>query len=239
MNGSVAPSYMSSLPPSPSGVGRGAPFALSGNYDGPSQVSSELGSARSGGQVSASMRSRARPPLMAPYANDDYPPPTPSDAASRSGRSTPEEIPVFRQNGKGPAHKGTKDRDGRSRLLDDCDSTASGARIPPSQQRPNTAHCGSRDMADCLSWPAKRESFRPRIDASRPGKRYGERGAAQEILPWAAQSADPDFNNRSPHQRSRVAPFGTDADMRHRRPEDAGSADYQPANQVDPRNRPF
>jgi len=68
---------------------------------------------------------------------------------------------------------------------------------------------------------------------------YGEREAARGILPWDGSEGktEEDWELQRGFERPVVksifdAPFGTDADLRHGRPEDAGTADYLPHHQI-------
>lgn len=111
-----------------------------------------------------------------------------------------------------------------------------------SSTRGGYARQSESNMADCLAWPASRTPDMPGMESVRRGKRGGyeeDRGTAREILPWATSpNVDAGFQ-RLPHQSIYAAPFGTDADMAYRRREEAGTADYLPANQMHRGDVPF
>lgn len=137
---------------------------------------------------------------------------------------------------------------GRDFLSWDTDNQGprGGARTPP----PSTRYRGIRgaseashqalrasdNMADCLAWPTSR-SFAPDDGSSRHGKRYAPREAATSIVPrektpvWSKMGgygegvSDSGFDAQSA-LRDQV-PFGTEADLDWREPEDAGTDEYK------------
>lgn len=73
-----------------------------------------------------------------------------------------------------------------------------------------------------LQWAEKQE------DEQRPGRRLYSRGrvSASESAPYGRSS---DVSQHVPDTRSSAVPFGTDQDLRLRRPEDAGTDEYRAA----------
>jgi hypothetical protein len=220
-----------------------------------------------------SSASRAQASVRAPYATEDYQPPTPS-GASRSSRSTPN-APGFRPpsapvssrpasgsdagarggypQGRGPGADpsvrhmkepsvgGTPRRRSqpRSDIQNGVGGSASRGSTPPPQVRRGPA---DNNMADCLSWPESNgpSGREPGRGDARFGKRYVARAPARDILPQPDTPYDSGSGaQQQPPPNVYAAPFGTDADCMLRRPEDGGTAEYQPASAENPRARRF
>lgn len=92
------------------------------------------------------------------------------------------------------------------------------------------------NMADCLQWPASR----PPGQQDRPSKRfYGGRDAANGIVPGDfpddhSEGLDSGYRDNRYYEdfELRVAPYGTERDYAHQRPEHAGTHEYQPADKI-------
>jgi hypothetical protein len=253
---SATPTPLNSVPPSPSSVSARAPFAAGGTWavearrSAAGSAPSENGSCP-GGQA----------PLHTPWATGDVHP-GPS-SASRSGRSTPiasSSRPPSAPAGVRPSStrgtRGYPQGDNADMLRWDTKETSSGS--TPRQMRQSGQSRGAvrgstppprwqgraagidNNMADCLSWPDARGP----VQDARLGKRfYAANAPASEILP----QADTPFEHRNgPNSQQRgiftptyAAPYGTEADYGLKRPEDGGTAEYQPAFVENPRARRF
>jgi len=140
-----------------------------------------------------------------------------------------------------PSAGGTPRQQSQSQSQNDHPDSRSGVSrgwSPPPQSRRAPQQGNINDMADCLSWPASRESEKPSSQGGRPGKSYGARPAASEILPWAADSENSYGNRQQQSNSIYAAPFGTDKDVQ-KGPYDAGTSEYQPQRGEDRRNRVF
>lgn len=238
-----------SVPPSPSSVGVRSSRAQDKRRS--SKPPSENGSVRSS---------------QAPYATGDgYPPaPTRSGRSTPSRPSTaPAESSEVRRHSRGGYSRQGDSRDllrwdtepnrsstpppqhsFRSGQQSRNDGASRGSTPPPNMRHPReNAMRGSDNMADCLAWPATREQSDPGMEDPRLGKRfYAGRAAAREILPRPETPYDSEFDGRDArfHRPPQfAAPFGTDADLRLKRPEDGGTHEYQPAYAENPRARPI
>jgi hypothetical protein len=252
---SGTPSYpvgSSNVQPSPSASG------VSGHWrrsSGPS----DAGSSVSGPQAR---------PSQTPFASGGSFDVDSKQTTPRSRRSgpAPDNVPVFRPPSEAASRPGTsaaggshayrgygqQQKESTSNFL--CwDTEPSAASAPRGKQASRSGRSGagegltprsragqqSGEMADCLHWPATRDAGMPGMEDPRAGKRqYAERAAARDILPWSEEDASYGREQRTTNSVY-AAPFGTDFDLRYGRPEDAGTAEYLPAHQVDPRMRPI
>eukprot|EP00913_Durusdinium_trenchii_P025118 g23578.t1 len=95
-------------------------------------------------------------------------------------------------------------------------------------------HAQGRDiLEERKTWAAAHANrfLRPKLsaeDEQRPGRRLYSRGrvSASESAPYGRSS---DVSQHVPDTRSSAVPFGTDQDLRLRRPEDAGTDEYRAA----------
>ncbi|CAE8664444.1 unnamed protein product, partial [Polarella glacialis] len=91
----------------------------------------------------------------------------------------------------------------------------------------------AKEQATMLHWPQERgEGAQPQL--GRPGRRLYDRGVNSEKAPFGTIS---DVSPPGQYQSSLASPFGTDQDMRLRRPEEAGTDEYRPAMSRGPHRR--
>mmetsp|Transcript_56222 Transcript_56222/g.97653 ORF Transcript_56222/g.97653 Transcript_56222/m.97653 type:complete len:596 (-) Transcript_56222:63-1850(-) len=185
----------------------------------------------------------------APYATEGSP------GLSHHGGLSPDsmrDVPVFRPDvlGRPPSTPGNMSRGSGRHVRDDVEASEAGSQRTPRQysamggggssgsQRARTpirgqeaaasAYAGN-NMADCLQWP----TARPPEQQERPGKRfYGARDPADCIVPQGGPIHHYEGYRDSGFRddlEKRLAPYGTERDMAHQRPEHAGTYEYQPA----------